>query len=134
MSCSAIAYVFFGDKLWAEDEDIPEFLEDFEDEHPEDWPLLLSGWTSKQLKKMKYADLEAARESGPVEVVVYQHHEASSYALAVRGTVASADQWDLNEVPAADSYDPATVIAAVKWCEKVGINFDPKWRFTAYYG
>lgn len=140
MSDNAKAIIFYGIDFWNQekDDEPPAYLVDGDvisraDIGPEEWLLAADGI---EVERLTDEEIEALREALPVELVTYQHYAVPSFALAVKGTVTEANQFQVKPVPT--GVDRGVVWTAeqeaMTWCADRGIDFEPKWRFTSYLG
>lgn len=105
MGYQANAIIFYGMDFWRADEEPPEILDrDVDFDEIDEWLLAADGVDVNSLGYQAVRDLKAKL---PVQRVRYQHYDVTSYALAVRGSVVEADQWEVKLVPKEHDIDPS---------------------------
>src|SRR5215217_6040867 len=109
-------------------EELPEFLEDFEDTWW-DFTDSISGETDYK-KKSEF------RDNFPIDLVRYCSYEYPMFILDVNGTETTVARGYVEEIVPSDLVVPQGKIDALKaFCEEYGIEWqEPKWLLCSMWG
>ena len=110
---------------------VPEFMEGFDDF--DDYLDDLSGLPKWGEAGHDFVKQKAFRESFPVSMTMHCSYEYPMYIVAVRGTETIASRGYANEITSI-AVDEEKISAFKEFCEKNGIEGQPKWLLCSMWG